>query len=164
MSPHTGFFRSYNSLHRTLAFIALGFALAGCNEIAAQHAAPIRPVLVTSAHYQAQVSDRSFVGTIRPRIESDIGFRVAGKVSKRLVEVGAMVETGQPLATLDEADLRLQAEQAEAEFTAAGGVLAQASAAEIAGEGTKAEGLVDRRAIGPGQSDGRRGAGKAKAR
>ncbi len=140
MSPHTGFFRNYNSLHRTLAFIALGFALAGCNEIAAQHAAPIRPVLVTSAHYQAQVSDRSFVGTIRPRIESDIGFRVAGKVSKRLVEVGAMVETGQPLATLDEADLRLQAEQAEAEFTAAGGVLAQASAAETRAKELKQKG------------------------
>jgi RND family efflux transporter MFP subunit len=76
------------------------------------------------------VADRSFVGTIRPRIESDLGFRVAGKVSRRLVEVGALVEAGQPLATLDEADLTLQAEQAKAELGAATGVLAQASAAE----------------------------------
>ena len=65
-----------------------------------------------------------------PRIESDLGFRVAGKVSKRLVEVGARVDIGQPLATLDEIDLRLQAEQAEAEYRAATGVLAQAAAAE----------------------------------
>ena len=112
MSYHTDFFRNYIGLRRAATVIALAAGLTGCNEIAAQHAAPIRPVLVTSAHYQAQVSDRSFVGTIRPRIESDIGFRVAGKVSKRLVEVGAIVETGQPLATLDEIDLRLQAEQA----------------------------------------------------
>jgi RND family efflux transporter MFP subunit len=132
MSTDTVFFQKYNGLHsvRALALGAAALALAGCNEIAAQHVAPVRPVLVTSAHYQAQVPDRSFVGIIRPRIESDLGFRVAGKVSKRLVEVGTIVETGQPLATLDEADLRLQAQQAEAEFTAAGGVLAQAGGAE----------------------------------
>src|SRR6516162_3688806 len=105
-------------------------ALMGCNQMAAQPAAAPRPVLVTSVHYEAQVPDRDFVGTVRPRIESDLGFRVAGKVSKRLVEVGARVDTGEPLATLDEIDLRLQAEQAEAEYRAATGVLAQARAAE----------------------------------
>jgi RND family efflux transporter MFP subunit len=104
--------------------------LAACNPTTAQQPAPARPVLVTSVHYEAQVSDRSFVGTIRPRIESDLGFRVAGKVSKRLVEVGAIVEAGQPLAMLDEVDLNLQAEQAQAELNAATGVLAQAGAAE----------------------------------
>jgi RND family efflux transporter MFP subunit len=105
-------------------------ALAACDPMTAQPAAPVRPVLVTPVHYQAQVSDRSFVGTIRPRIESDLGFRVGGKVSKRLVEVGTRVTSGQPLAILDEADLSLQAEQAAAELSAATGVLAQASAAE----------------------------------
>jgi RND family efflux transporter MFP subunit len=80
--------------------------------------------------YEARVANRSFVGTIRPRIESDLGFRVAGKVLRRLVEVGALVNAGQPLATLDEVDLNLQAEQAQAELSAATGVLAQASAAE----------------------------------
>jgi len=70
------------------------------------------------------------VGTVRPRIESDLGFRVAGKVSRRLVEVGTRVESGQPLAVLDEVDLALQAEQAAAELRAATGVLAQATAAE----------------------------------
>jgi RND family efflux transporter MFP subunit len=59
-----------------------------------------------------------------------MGFRVAGKVAKRLVDVGQTVGEGQPLATLDEVDLKLQAEQAEAEFSAATGVLAQAGAAE----------------------------------
>jgi RND family efflux transporter MFP subunit len=105
-------------------------ALSACDPMTAQPAAPVRPVLVTPVHYEAQVSDRSFVGTVRPRIESDLGFRVAGKVSKRLVEVGTRVEAGQPLAVLDEVDLALQAEQAAAELRAATGVLAQASAAE----------------------------------
>jgi RND family efflux transporter MFP subunit len=91
---------------------------------------PARPVLVTTVHYQRLSADRSFVGTVRPRIESDLGFRVTGKVQRRLVEVGAAVVAGQPLATLDEVDLKLQAEQSEAEQRAATGVLAQAAAAE----------------------------------
>jgi RND family efflux transporter MFP subunit len=128
MSGNENFSRNYMILRWIPAVAAL--ALAGCNDIAAQHIAPVRPVLVASVHYEAQAPNRSFVGTVRPRIESDMGFRVAGKVSKRLVEVGSLVEAGQPLATLDEADLKLQAEQAEAEFGAATGVLAQASAAE----------------------------------
>src|SRR5262245_18955293 len=105
-------------------------AIAACDPMAAQPTVPTRPVLVTNVHYQSQVSERSFVGTVRPRIESDLGFRVAGKVAKRLVEVGTLVEAGQPLALLDEADLTLQAEQAAAELSAANGVVAQATAAE----------------------------------
>jgi len=112
----------------SLAFVAV--ALAGCNDKVAEKPAPSRPVLVATAHYEAETPERSFVGTVRPRIESDMGFRVPGKVAKRLVEVGQTVDIGQPLATLDEIDLKLQAEQAVAEFTAATGVLAQAAAAE----------------------------------
>ena len=92
-----------------------------------------------------------------------MGFRVAGKVSKRLVEVGTMVDVGQPLATLDEIDLKLQAEQAEAEFRAATGVLAQATAAETRAKELR-EGLVHGRAAGPGQGHCRRGARPAQPR
>ena len=111
--------------------VLASLALAACDPMTAQPLAPVRPVLVTQVRYQPQVSERSFVGTIRPRIESDLGFRVAGKVSKRLVEVGTRVEAGRTLAVLDEVDLGLQAEQAAAELRAATGVLAQASAAEM---------------------------------
>jgi RND family efflux transporter MFP subunit len=112
----------------SLAFMAI--ALTGCNELAAEKALPLRPVLVATVHYEAESPERSFVGTIKPRIETDMGFRVPGKVAKRLVEVGQTVDVGEPLATLDEVDLKLQAEQADAEFHAATGVLAQAAAAE----------------------------------
>lgn len=119
----------FSQFSKALGIVSM-LGLAACDPMTAQPSAPARPVLVTNVHYERQVSDRSFVGTIRPRVESDLGFRVAGKVSKRLVEVGALVAAGQPLATLDEADLNLQAEQAEAEHSAATGVLAQAGAAE----------------------------------
>lgn len=114
--------------------VALGVvplvALAGCNEKKQDKAAAPRPVLVETVKFEAESPTRNFVGTIKPRIEADVGFRVPGKVARRLVEVGQRIEVGQPLAVLDEVDLKLQAEQAEAEFSAATGVMAQAAAAE----------------------------------
>jgi RND family efflux transporter MFP subunit len=123
-------FANYFRLLAGVSLAMVAIALAGCNEEVAENPAPSRPVLVASVHYEAESPERSFVGTIKPRIETDMGFRVPGKVAKRLVEVGQTVEVGQPLATLDDVDLKLQAEQAEAEFHAATGVLAQAAAAE----------------------------------
>jgi len=122
----------------SLAFLAV--ALTGCNDKVAEKAVPSRPVLVATVHYEAESPERSFVGTIKPRIETDMGFRVPGKVAKRLVEVGQTVDIGQPLATLDEIDLKLQAEQADAEFHAATGVLAQAAAAEQRAKDLRAKG------------------------
>src|SRR6266568_7178685 len=116
------------------------FALAGCNDKVAEKATTGRPVLVATVHYEAETPERSFVGTIKPRIETDMGFRVPGKVAKRLVEVGQTVDVGQQLATLDEVDLKLQAEQAEAELRAATGVLAQAAAAETRAKDLRAKG------------------------
>ncbi len=131
---------SYSKLLAGVSLALMAAALAGCNDTVAQKAEPPRPVLVATAHYDAETPERSFVGTVRPRIESDLGFRVAGKVAKRLVEVGQTVEIGQPLATLDEVDLKLQAEQSVAEQTAATGVLAQAAAAEQRAKDLKAKG------------------------
>src|ERR1700751_335724 len=121
---------SYSKLLAGVSLAFLAIALAGCNDKVADKPAPSRPVLVATAHYEAATPQRSFVGTVKPRIEADIGFRVPGKVARRLVEVGQTVDVGQPLATLDEVALNLQAEQAVAEFHAATGVLAQAAAAE----------------------------------
>jgi RND family efflux transporter MFP subunit len=131
---------NYSRLLAGASLALLAVALAGCNEQVADKPAPARPVLVATAHYTAATPERSFVGTIRPRIEADMGFRVPGKVAKRLVEVGQAVDIGQPLATLDEIDLKLQAEQAVAEFHAATGVLAQASAAETRAKDLRAKG------------------------
>jgi len=130
----------YSRLLTGASLAAAAIALAGCNDTVAQKAEPPRPVLVATAHYEAETPERSFVGTIRPRIESDMGFRVPGKVARRLVEVGQTVDVGQPLATLDEVDLKLQAEQAEAEFRASTGVLAQAAAAETRAQELRGKG------------------------
>lgn len=110
-----------------LASIA-ALALVGCERRSqeADGSKYDRPVLVTQPRVAAQSQARDFVATIRPRVESDLGFRVAGKVVKRLVQTGQKVKTGDPLAILDENDFRLQKEQAEAELAAAKMVVAQA--------------------------------------
>ena len=133
-------FHSYYKLLAGISLAALAISLAGCNDKVAEKTVPSRPVLVATAHYGAESPERSFVGTIRPRIEADMGFRVPGKVAKRLVEVGQTVDLGQPLATLDEVDLKLQAEQADAELHAATGVLAQAAAAETRAKDLRVKG------------------------
>src|SRR5256885_3682898 len=52
-------------------------------------------------------SERGFTGTIGARVQSNLGFRVAGKIVARLVNVGQQVKAGQPLMRMDETDLRL---------------------------------------------------------
>ena len=131
---------SYSRLLAGVLLAGAAIALAGCNDRVAEKATPGRPVLVATVHYEPESPERSFVGTIRPRIETDMGFRVPGKVAKRLVEVGQTVDVGQPLATLDEVDLKLQAEQAEAEFRASTGVLEQAAAAETRAKDLRVKG------------------------
>jgi RND family efflux transporter MFP subunit len=133
-------FSNYYKLLTGASIALLAVALVGCNEKVAEKSAPGRPVLVATVHYEAESPERSFVGTIKPRIETDMGFRVPGKVAKRLVEVGQTVDVGQPLATLDEVDLKLQAEQAQAEFSAATGVLAQAAASETRAKDLRVKG------------------------
>src|SRR6201992_1987999 len=117
--PARSIFSNYYRLLAGASLALVAMTLAGCNDKVAEKPAPTRPVLVATAHYEAETPARSFVGTVKPRIEADMGFRVPGKVAKRLVEVGQTVDVNQPLATLDEVDLNLQAEQAVAEFRAA---------------------------------------------
>jgi RND family efflux transporter MFP subunit len=102
-----------------LAFVS-ALALAGCNaQGEAKHDVPPRPVMVADIHYAPRVSDRVLPGVVKARIESDLGFRVAGKIARRLVDSGAIVKKGDALAELDDSDLHLQVEQAEADLSAA---------------------------------------------
>ena len=52
-------------------------------------------------------SERRFTGVIAAKVQSNLGFRVAGKIVERLVNVGQQVKAGQPLMRIDETDLRL---------------------------------------------------------
>ena len=52
-------------------------------------------------------SERGFTGIVGARVQSHLGFRVAGKIVERYVDDGEQVEAGQPLMRIDDTDLRL---------------------------------------------------------
>jgi RND family efflux transporter MFP subunit len=74
--------------------------------------------------------DRQVVGEVKPRYESDLSFRVAGKVLSRLVDVGASVKQGDTLATLDTQDYQNRLRSAEADVSSAEAALIEAQGAE----------------------------------
>ena len=67
--------------------LALGLVLAGCK----QEDEPVepRPVRTIAVDLKPIGEDRHAIGEVKPRYESDLSFRVAGKVLSRLVDVGA---------------------------------------------------------------------------
>jgi RND family efflux transporter MFP subunit len=70
-------------------------------------------VIMMNAHSAAET--RQYAGEVRARFETPLAFRVPGKVASRLVDAGAVVKRGQPLARIDAADFALQLQQAEAQ-------------------------------------------------
>jgi len=65
------------------------------------------PIVRLAAAAQVTGSERGFTGIIGARVDSNLGFRVAGKIVERLVNVGDQVKAGQKLMRIDEADLGL---------------------------------------------------------
>jgi RND family efflux transporter MFP subunit len=65
------------------------------------------PIVRLARATPAAGSERRFTGVIAARVQSNLGFRVPGKIVERLVNVGQQVNAGQPLMRIDETDLRL---------------------------------------------------------
>jgi RND family efflux transporter MFP subunit len=113
-----------------------------------------------AVHYARQSQAREFAANIRPRVESDLGFRVTGKVVKRFVEVGQRVKAGATLAMLDDTDLKLQKEQADAEFATSNVALMQTTADEaraikLKKDGWTAQAALDRALAAAQEARGR---------
>ncbi len=104
--------------------------LAGCGQADADPRT--KPPLVRVAHAgTAGASDREFTGVVGARMQSDLGFRVAGKVVARLVDAGQVVRRGQPLMRIDSTDYALAAQAAAGTVAAARARAAQTSADEL---------------------------------
>src|SRR5437762_4261849 len=65
------------------------------------------PIVRLATVAQVSGSERGFTGIIGARVQSNLGFRVPGKIVERLVDVGQEVKAGQPLMRIDDTDLRL---------------------------------------------------------
>ena len=99
------------------------------------HLNPNGSELVVRAHtiettWGATRAKHSFTGTLQPRYQASLAFRVAGKVSERLVEVGQRVKKGEILFRLDPEDMELQWRVAEADHISAQSLLKQSAAEE----------------------------------
>lgn len=94
-------------LATSLLVCALPLALIACGETTATDPRTDAPLVRTAIVQQAAAVSRSFTGTVAARVQSDLGFRVSGKVLERLVDAGQSVKRGQPLMRIDSADLKL---------------------------------------------------------
>lgn len=112
-------------LRRPLAALALSVSLplfvltlSGCSkdEKKPEDVRPVRAIVLSQGELGASAE---FSGEVRPRIESRLGFRVAGKIVERKVDIGAIVKKGDVLMQLDPQDLKLAASQAQASLRAA---------------------------------------------
>jgi RND family efflux transporter MFP subunit len=80
---------------------------------------PVRAVKVITIGTAPMESGSEFSGEVRARVESRLGFRVAGKITQRQAEPGQHVRAGTVLAQLDAQDYRLAADAARAQVAAA---------------------------------------------
>jgi RND family efflux transporter MFP subunit len=99
--------------------LAAALALAACNEEKAEAPPTIRPVKVVQVATASNVRTLEFSGSVKSRTEMNLGFRVGGKVTERLVDIGDRIEPGTVLARVDATDLGLAVDSAEANLTAA---------------------------------------------
>jgi membrane fusion protein, multidrug efflux system len=106
------------------SFARLPFAIVCCVVLASCSKAPpqqepIRAVKILKVGESSASYDLEFSGEIRARVESTLGFRVAGKLINRQAELGQRVKAGQLLAQIDPQDYRVAADAAAAQLIAA---------------------------------------------
>jgi RND family efflux transporter MFP subunit len=111
-----------------ILLLPLALALAGCKP----GDVPVQPPLVRTLVVDPELisEDRHAIGEVKPRYESDLSFRVAGKVLSRRVDVGASVNQGDTLATLDTQDYQNRLRSAEADVASAEAEVVEAQGSE----------------------------------
>jgi multidrug efflux system membrane fusion protein len=105
-------------LTQGMLLLMLACLLMSCEKPVEKGAAP-RPALVKTIGSEGVSGNMVLVGEIKPRYESPQGFRVAGKIISRAVDVGTLVKKGQTLAKLDSADANLVVQASQADIEAA---------------------------------------------
>lgn len=102
----------------TLLAAAL-LTLAACSEEKAETGEIIRPVKVIEIAQANDTRMLNYSGSVRARVEMNLGFRINGKISERLVDIGERVKSGDLLARIDPADYELSVRSAQASLDAA---------------------------------------------
>lgn len=90
----------------------------------------LAPLVDVIAAKTPEITSQSFTGTVAARVQSDLGFRVPGKIVERLVGLGETITAGQPLMRVDDTDLRLALSAKRNAIAAAEAIFIQAKADE----------------------------------
>ncbi len=106
------------AMHALPLGLVLAGALAGCSPTEPP-AEPVRSVKVIQVGARSLQAQGEFAGEVKARVEAALGFRVAGKVISRSVQLGQTVQAGQVLAQLDPQDYGLASQAAQAQVSAA---------------------------------------------
>ena len=132
----------------TGALVVLVAALSGCSG-SGEGSGPSEPPLVRAfvVASGSEVQAR-YTGTVRARIESNLGFRVPGQITQRLVNEGDTVRRGQPLMRIDPKDFELLVSATSSRLRAA-----EAEAARAAADAKRFEGLVEAGAVSQANYD-----------
>jgi len=95
-----------SSIQRSLLLpiLAALLSLTACQRAAPVRDESLRPVRIVTVTEQRASVALTLPAEVRPRVETRYGFRVAGKIAARAVEVGDSVQPGQLLARLDPQD------------------------------------------------------------
>ncbi|WP_435528416.1 efflux RND transporter periplasmic adaptor subunit [Mesorhizobium shangrilense] len=99
--------------------IVAALGLAGCSQEKTEVKDIIRPVKVVEIAQAHDTRQLSYSGSVRARTEMNLGFRVNGKITERLVDIGQRVVPGDVLARIDATDYQLSVKSAEANLNAA---------------------------------------------
>ena len=105
-------------LSRPLLLLTAVLALAACSRPAPPEE-PVRSVKLLTVGVGSLQSSLEYSAEVRARVESRLGFRVAGKIVQRQAELGQRVKAGQVLAQLDPRDYQLAADAARAQVASA---------------------------------------------
>jgi RND family efflux transporter MFP subunit len=116
-------FKTFNANLRPLASLALvsllGVGLSACSEAKTETVEAIRPVKVVEIASMGTTRELDYSGAVKARTEMNLGFRVAGKITERVVNIGDKVKSGDLLARIDATDYQLGVSTAEANLQAA---------------------------------------------
>lgn len=111
------------------ALLTLTLALASCGDAKKPVAQAPLSVLTQVVAFAPDSTFVSLTGEIRARVQSDLSFRVAGRIATRLVEIGDRVAADQALATLETTEQAADVAAATAGVQAADATLRQTSGA-----------------------------------
>lgn len=129
---------------------AAALLLAACSAEVPPPSRP-QPVFVSPVQAAGEGATRAFSAILRPRVESELGFRQAGAIRLRAVELGQRVRAGQLLLEQDPVDLQRALQAAEQQLRAA--QIEQRQAEEDA---ARFAGLARDGAIGPADAERQR--------